>query len=116
MHRYTAESIHILIVDDEKDIRDILQRTIKNEGYNCSIAGNVKEALKVIEDKNVDVIITDIVMPGASGIDLMEIVKEKYDTDVMVMTGFAEGLKYEEIIEKEGKTIEYLPLWKWLLL
>ncbi len=100
MNRRKSGQIHILVVDDEKDIRDILQRTIKGEGYNCSIAGNVQEALKVLNDNNIDVVITDIVMPGASGIELVKVVKENHNADVMVMTGFAEGLKYEEIIEK----------------
>ena len=93
-------SIHILVVDDEESIRDIMQRAIKNAGYACNIAENTAEALRVLEENTIDVVITDIVMPGASGIQLLEMVKEKYNADVMVMTGFAEGLKYEEIIEK----------------
>ena len=102
MHRSTAESIHILVVDDEEFIRDIMQRAIKDAGYTCTIAENTKEALRVLEENNIDVVITDIVMPGASGIQLLGMVKEKYDADIMVMTGFAEGLKYEEIIEKDA--------------
>jgi len=93
-------SIHILVVDDEESIRDIMQRAIKNAGYRCTTAGNVKEALQALEEMSIDVVITDIVMPGASGITLLEKVKEKHSADVMVMTGFTEGLKYEEIIEK----------------
>jgi len=93
-------SIHILVVDDEESIRDIMQRAIKNAGYHCTTAGNVEEALQALEETSIDVVITDIVMPGASGITLLEKVKEKYSADVMVMTGFSEGLKYEEIIEK----------------
>ncbi|MCE5251305.1 response regulator, partial [bacterium] len=93
-------SIHILVVDDEEPIRDIMQRAIKNAGYTCTTAGNVKEALRILDENSIDVVITDIVMPGASGIILLEKVREKHDADVMVMTGFAEGLKYEEIIEK----------------
>jgi len=100
MYHNPPVSIHILVVDDEESLRDILQRTIKSAGYECLTAGNAKEALHVLEEKNIDVVITDIVMPGDSGITLLEKVKEKHDADVMVMTGFAEGLKYEEIIEK----------------
>ena len=100
MNRRNPDHVHILVVDDEKDIREILQRTIKAAGYDCSVAKNVQDALIVFEEKNVDVVITDIVMPGASGIELVEIVKENHNADVIVMTGFAEGLKYEEIIEK----------------
>lgn len=93
-------NIHILVVDDEESIRDIMQRAIKNAGYACTVAETVKEALRILEENTIDVVITDIVMPGASGITLLEEVKARHNADVMVMTGFAEGLKYEEIIEK----------------
>ena len=93
-------SIHILVVDDEETVREIMQRAIKNAGYHCITARNVEEALQVLEETSIDVVITDIAMPGASGITLLEKVKEKHSADVMVMTGFTEGLKYEEIIEK----------------
>ena len=100
MNRQNTESIHILVVDDEESIREIMQRALNNAGYHCTTAGNVEEALQVLEETSMDVVITDIVMPGASGITLLEKVKVEYDADVLVMTGFAEGLKYEEIIEK----------------
>jgi len=100
MNNCQPESIDILVVDDEESMRSIMQRAVINAGYNCITAGNTKEALRILEEKNIDVIITDIVMPGASGITLLEKVKVKYDADVMVITGFAEGLKFEEIIEK----------------
>ena len=100
MNRRNLEHIHILVVDDEKSIRDMLQSTINSAGYDCSIAGDASDALKILDEKNVDVVITDIEMPGLSGIELTGIIKEKYDSDVIVMTGFAKDLKYEEVIEK----------------
>jgi len=100
MHQEKPENIHVLVVDDEEDIREVIQRAIQSAGYDCSTAGNVQEALLFFEEKHVDVVMTDIAMPGASGIELLEKVKERHDADVMVMTGFPEGLKYEEIIER----------------
>ncbi len=91
---------HILVVDDEKDIREILQRTLEDSGIRCSVACNTKEAKAILEKNSMDVVITDIVMPGASGIDLLDFVKKYNNTDVIVMTGFTKGLKYEQIIEK----------------
>jgi len=91
---------HVLVVDDDEYIRITLERAIKNFQCDCSVAKSANDALKVLEEKNVDVVITDIVMQGLDGIELTEIVKEKYDTDVIVMTGFAEDIKYEDIIRK----------------
>ena len=92
--------IHILVVDDEKSIRHMLQSMIKDAGYDCSVAGDGKYALEVLEEKKIDVVITDIYMPGLNGIELTKIAKRKYDSDVIVMTGFTKNLKYEEVIEK----------------
>ena len=92
--------VHILVVDDEEPIRDILRRTIRGAGYICSTAENVIQAQEILDRDDVDVVVTDIVMPGASGIDLLETVRKRYDTDVIVMTGFAEDVEYEEIIRK----------------
>ena len=94
------EHTHILVVDDEKLIREMLHKTIKRAGYDCSIAEDAEDALKILEKKNVDVVITDIKMPGINGIELTNIIREKYDSDVIVMTGFANDLTYENIIEK----------------
>jgi putative nucleotidyltransferase with HDIG domain len=100
MHKYNNENVSILVVDDEESLRNILQRSISLAGYNCMTAGNIKEALDVLKKCDIDVVITDIVMPGESGISLLSKIKEKYNADVMVMTGYAEDLTYEDIIEK----------------
>ena len=99
MNRRNTEYIHILVVDDEKSIRNMLQQAIKGAGYDCSGAANAKDALTILEEKSVDVVITDIEMPGLNGIELTKIVKEKYESDVIVITGFAKDLKYEDAIE-----------------
>ena len=90
---------HILVVDDDESIREILKRTIKIAGYECTTAQNVKEALNILENNQVDVVITDIVMEGQNGIELTSIVKEKFDADVIMITGFSEDLKYEDAIK-----------------
>lgn len=100
MNRRNSEHIHILVVDDEESIRNMLYQVIKSTGYDCSIAGNVSDALKILDEKNVNVVITDIEMPDLSGIELTRIVKEKYDSDVIVMTGFVKDFKYEKVMEK----------------
>ncbi len=98
-----TDHIHILVVDDEKSIRNLLQSTINKAGYNCSIAGDTGDALNVLEEKKIDVVITDIEMPGLNGIELTRIVKKKYDSDVIVMTGFAGDLTYEKVIENGAR-------------
>jgi two-component system response regulator PilR (NtrC family) len=61
----------ILIVDDEKTIRESIELVLKEEGYEIEMAANGKEALKIAEQKNFDVIITDLKMPEMDGLQLL---------------------------------------------
>ncbi len=98
--RSGSDHIHILVVDDEEAIRNVTQEGIKRAGYECSIACNGEEALKVLGQRNVDVVITDIMMPGLNGVGLTKIIKEKYDSDIIIMTAYIEDFSYEMVIGK----------------
>lgn len=79
----------ILIVDDEAVIRDLCTRALK--GYHVVQAGNGQSALESFERGGIDVVLTDVMMPGMDGIELLKKIKEKEPTIVViVMTGFAE--------------------------
>jgi len=104
-----SPQIHILAVDDEAVIRDLLSEIITSEGYMCSTAENAEDALKLLETESFDVIITDLRMPGLGGMELLEIIKEKYDSDVIVMTGFIEDFSYEKIIKKGASDLLHKP-------
>ena len=79
----------VLIVDDEVIIRDLCSKALK--GYQVFQAGNGEEALKVFQKGEIDVILTDVMMPKMGGIELLKRLKEIEPTVVViVMTGFAE--------------------------
>jgi len=79
----------ILIVDDEAVIRDLCSRALK--GYEIIQAGNGQDALALFDKINIDVVLTDVMMPGMDGIELLKKIKEKEPTIVViVMTGFSE--------------------------
>lgn len=93
------DSVSILVVDDEAAITEMISQALTRNGYTCVTAQNAGEALSILENKNpIDVVITDIRMPGMSGVELLEIVKQKHDADVMVMTGFTEEYDYESVV------------------
>ncbi|MCP4353225.1 MAG: response regulator [Desulfobacterales bacterium] len=89
----------IMVVDDEEPIRDMLRQPIQAYGYECLVAGSGEEALDILDKEKTDVVITDIRMPGISGIELAGLIKKKNDSDIIVMTGYASDFKYENIIE-----------------
>ncbi|MBF0469322.1 MAG: response regulator [Desulfamplus sp.] len=90
---------HILIVDDEATFLASLERILHNTGYKISIAGNTSEALEILDSNTIDVVITDINMPGMSGLDLSKITTNLYNADVIVMTGCIEDFSFHDIIE-----------------
>ncbi len=89
----------ILVVDDDASIRDILCLGLKMAQCTCFSAESGAQALDILENHYVDVVITDIRMDGMSGTDLCRIVKKRTTSDVIIITGLVEDFTYEEIIE-----------------
>ncbi len=84
------ESAHILVVDDEGAIRYSISKTLQRVGYQVSAAASGEEALEMLEEQNFDVVLTDIRMPGLTGVELLAKIKEKApDSIVILMTGYA---------------------------
>jgi len=79
----------ILVVDDERSMREILEIFLKSEGYSVSVADNGKSALEVMKNDFFDLIITDMKMPKVGGLELLRNVKEiSPDTVVVIITAF----------------------------
>jgi len=80
---------NILIVDDERSMREVLEIFLKNEGYNVTTAGDGMTAIEAIQKDIFDLVITDLRMPNISGIDLLKTIKEiSPDTVVVIITAF----------------------------
>lgn len=101
---------HILVVDDEEGIRSTLQEIMEQAGYKCSSATSVDKALEVLDDENVDVVITDIRMPGLDGFGLTEIIKKRYNADVIMITGYGGEFSYEEAMEEGASDFALKPV------
>ncbi|MCK4421422.1 response regulator [candidate division WOR-3 bacterium] len=79
----------LLIVDDDKQVRDILEKTLSVEGYKCEIASNGIEALKIYKRKSIDCVLLDIGMPRMDGIAVAkEILKINSDASIVMISGF----------------------------
>ncbi len=81
----------VLFVDDEVNILNSIRRAILEEDYVAYFAGSGAEALKIMEETEISVIVTDMKMPGMDGLQLLKIVKEKYpDTVKIVLSGYTQ--------------------------
>lgn len=79
----------ILIVDDELLIRDLLYDFFSNQGWEIATAENGIKALEILENRSVDLLLTDLKMPGLDGMELTTKVKEDYpNLPIVIMTGF----------------------------
>jgi DNA-binding NtrC family response regulator len=80
----------LLVVEDEETLRESLKRVLLKEGYEADSAGSAESALKKLDEVAYDVIITDIMLPGIDGIELLRKVKEKFSEQiVIVVTAYA---------------------------
>ncbi len=78
----------ILVVDDEEVIREVCEQILIAEGYAVTIAASGKKALHLVSENNFDAIVTDIMMPDMSGLELLEVIKStNLDVSAIVITG-----------------------------
>lgn len=100
----------ILIVDDDSSIRSAMDAYIGINGFQTAVAGSAEEAIDYMADHGpVDVVITDIMMGGMSGLELTEYIRTHYDTDVIIMTGYSAEYSYEDAIRKGASDILFKP-------
>jgi len=82
-------SDRILIVDDEANIRNSISSLLSDEGYECYTAANGREAQAIIDQEEIHLIITDLVMPEMDGMQLLQWVRQKYhSTKVFLLTAY----------------------------
>ncbi|MGE8035668.1 DNA-binding response regulator [Lysinibacillus sp. KCTC 33748] len=93
-------NLNILVLDDEKEIADLVELYLKNENYNVFKYYIAKDALKCIESENIDLAILDIMMPEIDGFTILRKIRENYNFPVVMLTA-----KEEEIDKINGFTL-----------
>lgn len=80
-----GEARHILVVDDEEEVRDTLRNVLKSLDYIPYTAESGEQALQILKDNPIDVILSDLYMPGMDGIELLKKVKSIDSKAVFIM-------------------------------
>ncbi len=90
----------VLVADDQESIRVLVERVMGSRlGCPITLASNGEEAVALLEERSFDVFITDMMMPGLHGLELIRHVHAKYpETDIVVMTGYPMEFPYVEVM------------------
>ncbi len=97
----------ILVVDDEKDLQELLQENLEDAGFVCFTACSGRDALRVFAAEEIDLAVVDVMMPGMSGVDLFTRIKEEYPR-VAVLFLSAENRMDVAISQIKGGAMDYL--------
>ncbi len=84
------DSSHILIVDDDREIRELLARVLKRHGFRVTTVSNGQEMLAALEDWKIDLIVLDLMLPGEDGLKLCRDLRVKSKVPVIMLTALGE--------------------------
>jgi DNA-binding NtrC family response regulator len=91
---------HLLIVDDDEEMRDLLRKVLEKEGYHVSVASDGREALAVLARGTFALVVTDMLMPYDGGLELLETLHRIHPTlPVIIVTAFGDWHSYTRALE-----------------
>lgn len=97
---------HILIVDDHREIRDLVLRALNKDGFRVSAAADGRAMEKIMADSRIDLILLDLMLPGEDGLSLCRKLRTKSDIPIIMLT--AKGEEIDRVIGLEMGADDYL--------
>jgi two-component system phosphate regulon response regulator OmpR len=98
---------HLLVVDDDTRIRTLLRQFLSENGYRVTMAGNAAEARRKLTGLDFDMIILDVMMPGESGVQLTEALRQEKNVPILMLTALSET--DSRVAGLEAGADDYLP-------
>ncbi len=103
----TADSPHLLVVDDDARLRELLQRYLSANGFRVTAASDAAEARTLLKSLAFDALVLDVMMPGENGFDLAGAVRAQSDVPILMLTARSESGDRIEGLERGAD--DYLP-------
>src|SRR6185312_7783257 len=101
------EAAHILVVDDQKEICEVVQEYLSGEGYQVSAASDGQGMRRIMGQVPVDLVILDLMLPGEDGLTLARSLRDQSNVGIIILTGRGETV--DRIIGLEMGADDYLP-------
>ncbi len=93
-------SPHLLIVEDDSEMRDLLRKVLEKEGFRVSLAGNGHEAIALLSRNHFDLVVTDMLMPADGGLELLGTIRGTQPSlPVIIITAFGDWRSYSRALE-----------------
>jgi diguanylate cyclase (GGDEF)-like protein len=103
-------AVKILIVEDDVDVLKTLMEFLIKSGLKAKGAYSAEEAEEILKNEKINMVLTDIKLPGTDGIKLTKNIKIKYGLDVIVMTGYSSEYFYEDAIKNGASDLIFKPV------
>ncbi|KTC97451.1 transcriptional regulatory protein CpxR [Legionella geestiana] len=100
-------TVHILLVDDDTELCDLLQQYLESEGFAVQCAHDGEQAIKRALNQRLDAIILDVMLPKRNGFEVLKAIREQQDTPVLMLT--ARGDDIDRIVGLEIGADDYMP-------
>ena len=100
---------HILVVDDHREIRDLLSRALTKEGFRVSAAADGRAMHKVLANSRIDLILLDLMLPGEDGLLLCRALRSESESNIPIIMLTAKGDEVDRVIGLEMGADDYLP-------
>lgn len=101
------DAFHLLVVDDDTRIRNLLRQFLSENGFRVTVAGTAAEARRKLAGLDFDLLILDVMMPGETGIDLTKSLRAERDVPILMLTALSET--DNRITGLEAGADDYLP-------
>ena len=102
-----TDSAHILIVDDHREIRELVGRALAKDGFRVSAAADGRAMRKVLADARIDLILLDLMLPGEDGLSLCRELRAASDVPIIMLT--AKGDEIDRVVGLEMGADDYVP-------
>src|SRR5210317_1766216 len=100
----------ILIVEDDSVISDLIHQFLTRSGYQAIITQSAEEAAEILKSEEINIILSDIKLPGMDGITFTREVKKQYNLDVIIATGYSSEYSYEDAINNGASDLIFKPI------
>ncbi len=100
----------ILVVDDERDIRELVHMFLERSGFQTFTAVSAEAALDILKNQEIGIVLADVQLPGIDGLELTKIIRHTYNADVIIMTGYSLDYTIEEVMAQGAIDLIMKPL------